>query len=124
MFHRTTRANFLAPSPDPIFTNPILERNVLDLLALYAAIADDAFSGHCVYLNRNARSSNRDIDLASRRLVRGGIRVDADFIVDDLLIDVKTSKTKTTPSCPWRIFASRWATLPWPRSEGSTGSGG
>ncbi|MYA36618.1 MAG: hypothetical protein F4030_01680 [Gammaproteobacteria bacterium] len=102
--HRISRTNFLPPNPAPYFTEPIPQREVDDLLELYKAIPRDLFVGDRVFLNPELSLLNRDIKPAPSKLVGGGVKADADAIIDDLLLEVKTSKTKITQHLPLQDF--------------------
>jgi len=102
--YRKFRANFLPPNSDLYFTEPIPQQEVDDLLELYKAIPRDLFVGDRVFLNPELSLLNRDIKPAPRNLVGGGVKADADVIIDDLLLEVKTSKTKITPYLPLQDF--------------------
>ena len=98
------RANFLPPGADSIFVDPIPQSEIDDLLALYRAIPDELFRGESVWLNPDLSVLNRDIRPEPRKLVAGGVKADADLIVDDLLIDIKTSRERMTPLLPLQDF--------------------
>lgn len=104
VLHRTMRANFQPPAADAIFVERIPQREIDDLLALYRAIPDDLFRGESVWLNPDLSILNRDIQPEPRKIVRGGVKADADVIVDDLLVDIKTSKKGMTPVLPLQDF--------------------
>ena len=104
VLHRTMRANFLPPAADAIFVEPIPQREIDDLLALYRAIPDDLFRGESVWLNPDLSILNEDIRPELRKLVAGGVKADADLIVDDLLIDIKTSRDRMTRLLPLQDF--------------------
>ena len=102
--YRTRRAKFEPPDADIAFVEPIPEREIEDLLALYAAIPDNLFRGGTVLLNPDLSVMNRDIRPAPRKPVAGGVDADADAVVDDLLVDVKTSGKKMTRTLPLQDF--------------------
>ena len=104
VLHRTMRANFQPPGADAIFVEPIPEQEIDDLLALYRAIPEDLFRGERIWLNPDLSILNRDISPPPRRIVRGGVKADADLIVDDLLVDIKTSRKGMTPTLPLQDF--------------------
>ena len=104
VLHRTMRANFLPPAADAIFVESIPQQEIDDLLALYRAIPDELFRGESVWLNPDLSILNRDIRPKRRRLPVGGVKADADLIVDDLLVDIKTSGKSMTPSLPLQDF--------------------
>ena len=104
VLHRTMRANFQPPAADAIFVERIPQREIDDLLALYRAIPDDLFRGERIWLNPDLSILNRDIRPLPRRFVAGGVNADADVIVDDLLIDIKTSRKGMTPMLPLQDF--------------------
>ena len=104
VLHRTTRANFLPPAADAIFVEPIPQREIDDLLALYRTIPDDRFRGKRIWLNPDLSILNQDIRPVPRKIVLGGVKADADLIVDDLLIDIKTSRKDMTPMLPLQDF--------------------
>ena len=102
--HRTGRADFLPPDAGAEFVEPIPQREIDDLLALYAAIPEDLFRGESVWLNPDLSLLNRDIRPAPRKRMAGGVKADADVIVDDLIVDVKTSSKRITPTLPLQDF--------------------
>ena len=104
VLHRTMRANFLPPAADAIFVERIPQREIDDLLALYEAIPGDLLRGESVWLNPDLSVLNRDIRPKPRKIVGGGVKADADLIVDDLLIDIKTSRKRMTPMLPLQDF--------------------
>ena len=67
-------------------------------------IPEDLFRGERIWLNPDLSILNRDIRPAPRRFVGGGVKADADLIVDDLLIDIKTSRERMTPMLPLQDF--------------------
>ena len=102
--HRTRRANFEPPDADIEFVEPIPEREIDDLMTLYRAIPEELFRGGTVRLNPDLSILNRDIRPAPRKPVAGGVHADADAIIDDLLVDVKTSGKKMTRTLPLQDF--------------------
>lgn len=102
--YRTSRANFLPPDADQYFSESIPQQEMDDLLSLYKSIPRNLFIGDSIFLNPDLSLLNRDIRPAPRKLVGGGVKADADAIVDDLLVEVKTSKEKITPSLPLQDF--------------------
>ena len=104
MLYRTHSANFLPPSPDLMFTEDIMQDEIDDLLNLYQIIPNDSFQAGEISLNPEVSILNRDCYPKPVRPWDGGIRADADIIVDDLLIDVKTSTKKMTPTLPLQDF--------------------
>ena len=102
--YRTDDANFLPPNVDPYFSEPIPQPEVDDLIALYKAIPEHLFRGDRVFLNPNLSIQNRGVRRASRKLATGGVKADADLIINDLLIDLKTSDNNITPLLPLQDF--------------------
>ena len=102
--HRTMRSNFLPPGADAEFVEQIPRQEIDDLLAMYRIIPEDLFRGERVFLNPDLSILNRDIRPQPRKLVAGGVSADADIIVDDLLLDIKTSKDRITKSLPLHDF--------------------
>lgn len=102
--YRTSRANFLPPDADQYFSESIPQQEMDDLLSLYKSIPRDLFIGDSIFLNPDLSLLNREIRPAPRKLVGGGVKADADAIVDDLLVEIKTSKEKMTPSLPLEDF--------------------
>ena len=101
---RTHSANFLPPDPDRLFTEDIMQGEIDDLLALYRTIPTNLFLGDEVSLNPVVSILNRDCSPKPAKPWNGGIKADADVIIDDLLIDVKTSMKKITPTLPLQDF--------------------
>ena len=104
VLYRSSRANFYPPDPDPIFVEPIPQQEVDDLLQLYRAIPDQLFQGVRIFLNPDLSIPNDGTRLTPTRLA-GGVRADGDVIIDDMLLDVKTSAAKMTPKLPLREFS-------------------
>ena len=102
--HRTGHAIFLPPDADAGFVEPIPRCEIDDLIALYRAIPEVLFRGGRVWLNPDLSILNRDIEPASRKPVAGGVKADADVVVDDLLVDVKTTGKRMTRTLPLEDF--------------------
>ena len=104
MLYRTHSANFLPPTPDHMFTEDITQEEVDDLLTLYQYIPTNVFQGREVSLNPDVSILNRDCYPKPAKPWDGGIKADADVIIDELLIDVKTSTKKMTTTLPLQDF--------------------
>ncbi|MYF68524.1 MAG: hypothetical protein F4181_00425 [Proteobacteria bacterium] len=104
LLYRPSGANFLPPDVDRVFVEAIPKEEVLDLLTLYRAIPDDLFRGESIWLNPDLSVLNKEIRPEPRGLVAGGVKADADLIVDDLLIDIKTTGDRITPTLPLQDF--------------------
>ena len=102
--YRSMRTSFLPPQTDRAFVEPVPQSEIDDLLALYEVIPKDLFRGEKVWLNPDLSILNHDIDPPPRRRVSGGVKADADVIVDDMLIDIKTSRAKITKALPLQDF--------------------
>lgn len=104
MLWRTMRSNFLPPDADAIFVESIPQEEIDDLLALYRIIPSGLFQDENIWLNPDFSILNRDTYPAPRKLLRGGIKAEGDLIIDDFLIDVKTTKTRMTSLLPLGDF--------------------
>ena len=102
--YRTHSANFLPPTPDSVFTEDIMQEEIDDLFALYQLIPANLFQGDEISLNPDVSILNRNCYPKPARPLDGGIKADADVIIDDFLIDVKTSMKKITPTLPLQDF--------------------
>lgn len=104
LLFRVKSSSFLPPEPDPIFTETISQHEIDDLLAMYQAIPQNTFEGEKVFLNPDLSIQNWEFRPNPVKPFDGGVRADADVIIDDLLIDVKTTKDKITPTVPLQDF--------------------
>lgn len=102
--YRTMRVNFSPPNTDRAFVEPIPQHEIDDLLALNEAIPKDMFRGETIWLNPDLSILNIDIEPPPRKRVGGGVKADADVIVDDMIVDIKTSRKKITQTLPLQDF--------------------